>query len=211
MKLRSIALAGVALAALSVPAAASDYTGWYLGLGGGYSNPLLLHVSDAAGTGHLAFNNDALGVASAGYKWNGNIRTELEIGYGGNSVFDYGNTLHGGKTIKSALGNVSYDVPLWHGVSWTVGAGIGVGSLALDVKDAADARVLYGTKTQFMWQGMTGFSFGISNAVDMFADYRFRSVEADGDYKPIDPTNGAPHIKDSRENIAMIGFRWYLE
>ncbi len=39
MKLRSIALAGVALAALTAPAAASDYLGWYLGAGIGYSAP----------------------------------------------------------------------------------------------------------------------------------------------------------------------------
>ena len=37
MKLRSIVLTGVALAALSVsPALANDTQGWYLGLGAGY-------------------------------------------------------------------------------------------------------------------------------------------------------------------------------
>ena len=36
MKIRSIALAGVAVLALSVPAAASDATGWYIGLGVGW-------------------------------------------------------------------------------------------------------------------------------------------------------------------------------
>jgi opacity protein-like surface antigen len=37
MKLRWIAMAGVAAMALSAPAFASDATGWYLGLGVGYS------------------------------------------------------------------------------------------------------------------------------------------------------------------------------
>ncbi len=68
MKIRTIALAGVALAALSVPAFASDYTGWYLGLGGGYSSPDLLHVDTPSGTGHLAFHDDGLGIGAVGYK-----------------------------------------------------------------------------------------------------------------------------------------------
>src|ERR1700759_4007908 len=174
MKIRTIALAGVALAALSMPAFASDYTGWYLGLAGGYSSPDLVHVDTPSGSGRVAFNNDALGVGAIGYKWDSNIRTELELGYGGNSVFDYNNTVHGGKTVKSALVNAEYDFPLWHGITWTVGAGIGMGSLSFDVKDdATQDRLLYGTKTSFMWQGMTGLSVGIAPAVDLFADYRF--------------------------------------
>ena len=38
MKLRMIALAGVAALALSGPAAASNATGWYLGLGAGWDH-----------------------------------------------------------------------------------------------------------------------------------------------------------------------------
>ena len=81
MKLRSIALDGVALAALSVPAAASDYMGWYLGLGAGYDSPNVVHGSTPSGDVNLPYHDNALAVVSAGYKWDMNIRTELELGY----------------------------------------------------------------------------------------------------------------------------------
>src|SRR5579862_7949060 len=142
MKLRSIALAGVALAALTVPAAASDYMGWYLGAGIGYGYPEIVHIDTAlgsAGRTHIAYDPDALGVVSFGYKWDANIRTELELGYKGHStdpdfLREFGANLGGGVTIKSVLFNVNYDIPLWHGLSWTIGAGIGGGGMLQDTK-----------------------------------------------------------------------------
>src|ERR1700749_1170369 len=98
MKLRSIALAGVALAALSVPAMASDYTGWYLGFGMGYSDPLLVHANVGPLTGKIPYEPDAMGVVSGGYKWDSNIRTEIEIGYDGHSA---AKPLTGDGTVKS--------------------------------------------------------------------------------------------------------------
>jgi hypothetical protein len=43
MKIRMLALAGVAAVALSAPARAGD--GWYLGLGGGYDSMSSIHTS----------------------------------------------------------------------------------------------------------------------------------------------------------------------
>jgi OmpA-OmpF porin, OOP family len=213
MKLRSIALAGAALAALSAPAMASDYTGWYLGAGIGYSDPLLVHVSSPAGTAKIAYNADVLGVLSAGYKWDYNIRTEIELGYAGYSTHQdtaFGPGGGGGIDVKSALFNVSYDLPLGQGFAWTIGAGAGGGGVLEDSK-LNGVKAIHGQQVGFMWQGMSGFSLALSPAVDFYADWRYRDAEVDSDYES-DITGVAPvHVKSVQSNTALIGLRWYLE
>ncbi len=62
MKLRLLAMASVAAAALSTPAFAGD--GWYLGLGGGYSGQQSFTASSLAipGTSNLAFGKSDNGI-----------------------------------------------------------------------------------------------------------------------------------------------------
>ena len=203
MKFRSIALAGVALAALSVPAAASDYTGWYLGLGAGYSRPLLVQVSTpsgASGVGTIPYHDGALATVSAGYKWDMNIRTELELGYTYHSAAS--GLGGGGVTTKSALFNVVYDLPIWEGLTWSIGGGIGAGAVMEDTGNFP--RLVYGQHTGFMWQGITGLSASISPAVDLYVDYRFRSAEADADFSSqIAGLNPDPRATFS-ENVALV-------
>ena len=81
MKLRACLLAGATVLALSAPAAASG-DGWYLGLGMGWDTAQLVHLDSPPpiGTFHGAFNDDVLGTASVGYKWD-NFRAEFEGGY----------------------------------------------------------------------------------------------------------------------------------
>ena len=67
MKLRMLALAGVAAIAISTPALAG--TGWYLGLGGGVSNldeMLPLRVGTAVGNGTPLPLHTSPGAAIAG-------------------------------------------------------------------------------------------------------------------------------------------------
>ena len=76
MKLRSIALAGVATVALCAPASASDYTGWYLGLGVGYGEPYLVHARRPADRSRKDCTTTTPSASwSIGYKWDMNIRT----------------------------------------------------------------------------------------------------------------------------------------
>ena len=213
MKLRSIALAGVALAALSAPAMASDYTGWYLGAGIGYSDPLLVHVSSPLGKDKIAYDKDALGVVSFGYKWDYNIRTEVELGYAGYSTYHANTTFGtggGGMDVKSALFNVGYDLPLGQGFSWTIGAGVGAGGVLEDTK-VGSVKALHGQQVGFMWQGMSGFSLQLSPAVDFYADWRYRDSEVNSDFESDIAGAGPVHVKSVQSNTALIGVRWYLE
>ena len=84
MKLRMLAMATVAAAALSTPAMAGD--GWYLGLGGGWDNQVGYRVKSTAGAlagGGAKINSQdsAIGVASVGYKWAEGWRLENEFSF----------------------------------------------------------------------------------------------------------------------------------
>ena len=78
MKIRLIALAGVAAMALSTSAFAAE-PGWYLGLGAGYSK--LNSLSAAPGTGNLKSSGSVAGEAAFGYSFGNGLRLEDEIGY----------------------------------------------------------------------------------------------------------------------------------
>src|ERR1700761_2586571 len=83
MKLRLLALATVAAAALSTPALAAD--GWYLGLGGGWDNQSGYRITSvpAAGTlnSKVSSSDNAIGVAAIGYAFEGGWRLENEFAF----------------------------------------------------------------------------------------------------------------------------------
>ncbi len=93
MKIRMIALAGVAVLALGGQAAASDAHGWYLGLGAGWDHmgnveAKFTPIGGGAGGTQFKVNTDdsALIVGSFGYRFENRIRLEAEIGYAPHDV-----------------------------------------------------------------------------------------------------------------------------
>ena len=82
MKLRLLAMATVAAAALSTPALAGD--GWYLGLGGGWDNqPGIRGTSVQAPTfsQKTNSNDNFIGAIAIGYKWAEGWRLENEVAF----------------------------------------------------------------------------------------------------------------------------------
>ena len=82
MKIRMLAMAGVAALALSTPAMAAD--GWYLGLGGGWDNQLGINARSNGGTGaatKINSQDSAIGAVSVGYKWAEGWRLENELAF----------------------------------------------------------------------------------------------------------------------------------
>ena len=220
MKLRSIALAGVALAALSVsPALANDTQGWYLGLGAGYSQmddikavtapPLAAHASLGQGDGVFV-------AGSFGYKWASNLRMEFEVGYSSHDQQahnpPFAGTLDGSNELKSALVNVIYDWNLGSRWSLSFGGGVGAGALNMDISDSLfpGLKVIRGQHTEFMWQGIVGLNYEVSPSFEIFADYRYRSAEIDRGYASDFAGLTPIHIAQAQEQVAMLGVRWYV-
>ena len=135
-KFASLALlSGVAFAA--TPAAAqSDSnatpTGFYMGLGAGVNQP-----EDSTATVRTSPTSSAPTVfgfgtgynllGALGYKWNPNIRTELEFDYRhADAGTINGLSANGAQKIYSFSGNVLYDINLGSALTPYVGGGIGV-------------------------------------------------------------------------------------
>src|ERR1700744_4873382 len=133
MKIKMMALAGVAALALTRPAVASDATGWYLGLGAGWDHMGQVSASfvpNASCVGVCATSKDkadtddsALVVLSAGYRGSSHVRLEAEVGYDQSWGNDRHDVPGGHVGLNSALINVAYDAPLSDKWAFTIGAG----------------------------------------------------------------------------------------
>src|ERR1700761_2409142 len=118
MKIRMIALAGVAALALSAPAMAAD-DGWYLGLGGGWDQQNGLKASSvpspALFAGRTQASTAAIIAGTIGYSWNG-LRLEDEIAWDGQDLTGYAvGSLKGSRGYNSVWTdyiNAIYDIPL---------------------------------------------------------------------------------------------------
>ena len=106
MKIRMIALAGVAAMALSAPAVASDATGWYLGLGVGWDRMGSFEQTFSGPTNvRIKTDTDATALVAGtfGYRFGNSIRIEDEIRY---DRHDSKNPFSGRVGILSDLVNV---------------------------------------------------------------------------------------------------------
>ncbi|HJW42305.1 MAG TPA: outer membrane beta-barrel protein, partial [Rhizomicrobium sp.] len=221
MKLRSIALTGVALAALSVaPAMANDTQGWYLGLGVGYDHMDPIHVVTApplSAHADLGQGDTALVAGSFGYKWASGLRLEFEAGYDSHDQHGhnppFAGTLSGTNSLKSALVNFIYDWNLGSNWSLSFGGGVGAGALDMSVKDSLfpALKVIRGQHDEFMWQGIAGLNYEFDPGVELFLDYRYRSAEIDHGYASDFGALSPIHVAQAQEHVAMLGVRWYME
>src|ERR1700709_642767 len=165
MKLRMLAMATVAAAALSTPAMAGD--GWYLGLGGGWDNQVGYRVKSTAGAlagGGAKINSQdsAIGVASVGYKWSEGWRLENEFAFtqhdtslSGTGAFN----ATGGNQITSDMVNLTYDFPLSDTWKFTVGGGVGVGGFRGSLRSVGtNFDIFRGGSSGFQWQAIAGLA-----------------------------------------------------
>ena len=87
MKIRMIALAGVAALALSTPAMAAN--GWYLGLGGGWDGQSSIKATSQVNTNFFGSSKSggaAIVAGTVGYAWDNGFRLEDEIAWTGHDL-----------------------------------------------------------------------------------------------------------------------------
>ncbi|HVV66184.1 MAG TPA: outer membrane beta-barrel protein, partial [Rhizomicrobium sp.] len=211
MKLRMLAMATVAAAALSAPAHAAQ--GWYLGLAGGYDaqqNVHMVSVPDPTTNANAVAKDNAIGALSFGYGFAGGWRMENEIAYTSHDLTV--GTSNGVDSITSDMVNLVYDIPLGDMWKLSLGGGLGIGSARFHVNTAPPSAYdqVLGQHTAFQWQAIAGLAVSISPDVDLFGEYRYRSNSASANlpssYAAISPV----HVSDVTENVAMIGLRWFM-
>jgi opacity protein-like surface antigen len=216
MKLRMLAMATVAAAALSTPAMAGD--GWYLGLGGGYDqqNGYRLQSVPAPGILNNKINakDSAIGVVSVGYKWDEGWRLENEFAFTQHDTSLNGTgsfAATGGSQISSDMINLLYDIPLGDTWKFTIGGGVGIGGFRGALRTNGTSFDLFrGGHSAFQWQGIAGLSVSVAPDVDLFGEYRYRENETNGlfasSYTPLTPVR----ISAVSENVALFGLRWFM-
>lgn len=216
MKIRAMALAGVAAMVLAGSAHASDATGWYLGVAGGwdYMNSVNLETS----TGGVVTNNQFkssdsyLVTGSFGYRFRDHLRLELEAGYSPHDFKDTtidDATYDGHDRIGSGLVNVVYDIPLSNRFDFSIGGGAGAGRDDVLVENPT-TMFADQDKIGFMWQGIAGFSYSLTPNLDLTLDYRYRSLMQHTDYATT-LVGTTVRGENPNDQAAMLGLRWYLE
>src|SRR2546423_14235891 len=115
MKLRLLAMATVAAAALSTPALAAE--GWYLGLGGGWDTQLGYRTTSVPAPTRLnakvESQDSAIGAVSIGYGFPGGWRVENEFAFTQHDIKMNGSgsfAADGGNQITSDMINLVYDI-----------------------------------------------------------------------------------------------------
>ena len=126
MKIRMIALAGVAVLALTGSALAGEATGWYVDLSGGYDHMGQFTIQNnlTLAEGKVQTDNAGLITGAWGYKFHDHVRVEGEIGWVNHNVTS-GTAVR--PRITSFMLNVGLRCPLsqmglqlwrwcWHGI-----------------------------------------------------------------------------------------------
>jgi len=212
MKIRSYALGCVALFALSGSAFAVD-TGWYVGLGAGYSMPNSVkfptvgtvivnnvpYLADEA-----SFKNTWRGIVTGGYAWNNHLRFEVEGGYTDPKLS--GLKLAGIKTAVgnanvsqyTAMGNLLFDMPISESWYFTLGAGGGWNWTNLDL---GSSKIKSAGLTM---QGIAGITYKLSRTTDLQLDYRYVTTSGLENFNAGHKVNLASHN-------TMLSLRWYFD
>jgi len=213
MKLRILALAGVATLALAGTASAG--TGWYLGLGGGWSMHNDTDFSVGAFTGDTKFKNAGDFMLNSGYKWDNGLRFEVEGNY----------AQYGGKSLRQAappgvfpmtghiaetalLANLAYDIGLSD--QWALEVGGGAGWGWSKAKLALPGNTISGTDGAFAYQLMGGINWAIASNLDLGLDYRWLSIGAT-DHVKVPPLVPQFRFDKKDSQTVMLSLRWFLE
>ena len=208
--------------ALAGPAAASDAQGWYLNLAAGFDHmgevevpqsPLLNSAGgkiDKINTGDSALIDGAIG-----FRFPDRIRAEMQVGYTDHNVDATNATSGGSLRITSILYDVGYDLPITDRWDFTLGAGAGIGVTDVDIPLVGGGHLATGTNTGFMWQGMAGFNYSLTDNIDLTFDWRYRSASVNRFYaSDVSVLSGTNHlgeqVRDINEQAWMFGIRYYL-
>ncbi|MEQ1864123.1 MAG: porin family protein, partial [Micropepsaceae bacterium] len=195
MRIQFTLLAGVAAAALSLPAQAGHFNGWYVGLEGGANwidsedaAYLLTFNGNAAqsDTAEAAFDTGWAVLATGGYAFDSDWRVEAEFGYRRNDVSarwlvsDTARTLNGDVSEYSLMANVLYDIQLGERMSLSLGAGAGGDHAKLEgrftIPSVTSPDPISDSEWNFAAQGIAGLSYAISPRLELALNYRYLHV-----------------------------------
>jgi outer membrane protein OmpA-like peptidoglycan-associated protein/opacity protein-like surface antigen len=183
--------------------------GLYLGGGLGAGFP------DSSGISSPSLNTSAdlsagfVGMGTLGYGLKSGWRVELEGAYRENGVDGIEGVSGGGGgdyTAWSLMGNVKYEFPTGSRVTPYVGGGLGFVSLDMDSVTPIGASTIDDSDTSFAWQGIAGVGIGLSNALQLFAEYHYVGTS---DFSVSDAA-GSSYDVEFDSHLVLGGLRLYF-
>lgn len=156
-----------AMAAMLLGAHAASAANAYIGFQGGLN---FAHEGEFAGLDLTYDLGYAVGL-TAGYKWDFNLRTEVEIVYRENDIDEFdGDPTIGDVNSLAFMVNGFYDIDT--GTPWTpyVGGGLGLANVEIDSGGSDDDTV-------FAFQIGAGVGYDVTPALTVTVDYRFFGTE----------------------------------
>jgi OmpA-OmpF porin, OOP family len=217
MRRNSILLAGILSVACAGTAAAQG-SGWYLGLGAGWTtlDPVKFNIAPPLGPlgGDTTFEDGAAVYLAGGYRFDMPFRVEGEIHYADFSssrlrIGSASAVSSGDVGMTSFLINGLYDFPLSRHFSLSLGAGVGAALVDASLHDGLGDR-LDRSGTAFTYQGIVGFNVGLTEQLEMGVDYRYQFVD-NSDHRLTTPLGQADaSLKTQNIQSVMFNVRWFL-
>lgn len=147
--------------------------GPYVGLGVGLVEAPSTTVTDVASRS-VKFDRGLMGSLAFGYDYGSNWRSEIELSRRTNDLDTVAGTNAAGKMQATSLMlNALYDFDINSPVTPYLGAGLGYSQVKLKNASPFGASSINDSDRALAYQGIAGLSFAVTEAVDLFADYRY--------------------------------------
>lgn len=214
MKLKALLLGTVAAVSIAAASQQSEArnNGWYIGLEAGANwvddNSALWDSDPSASLPvSLEFDTGWAVLATVGYAFDNNWRLELEGGYRQNDMDVTGavNRFGGDFDELSLMANVLYDVPLTERLALTIGVGVGADYAQFD-----DGTMQEDEDLNFAYQGIAGFSYELTERLDLTLQYRYLHVDEPGYVAPHAGHIDSYALEDVEKHTVTVGLRYDL-
>lgn len=202
-----IALIALGLIAVPTLAHAGNY---YASIAGGLTHLHDMEVGSVDDS--IEFDAGWTGIVAGGYRFNNNMRAELELGYRNNDLdtihFPAGTTtsMDGEVEAWTALVNAIYEHT--NATAFSPYFGIGAGVAHLEFGDTNNLSITTnpesGNDTAFAMQGIAGVNYQINTNLSTFADYRYLTTFDAG----IEFNSNSTIEVDYDNSTVLVGLRY---
>ncbi len=202
-------LGAVTAVAFNGAASAANFNGWYLSMEGGANWVADWdHVVNVNNQGNASFDTGWAVLASVGYAFEGNWRTEFEVGYRSNNI----DAITSDGVLQSSTGdlwegsfmvNALYDIRLGDRLGLSLGVGAGGDFADLSLNGRSD------DEWTFAYQGIAGLNYAIGQRTSAFINYRyFRAHQPEFSFA----AQGGPTLDgdDFQKHTVTFGLRYAL-
>ncbi len=160
-----------------------------------------------AGESDVNFRLGYAVAASAGYRWNDSIRTEIEVSHRSASLDNVAvEDAEGRQSSLALMANLLFDVGMGTNFYPYIGGGIGLSNNRWHSVKTPTSPVYSDSAKKLQWQAIVGFEMPINAQTNWFVDYRFIGSN-DNEFNTI-PAQARVVGVDMQSHNLMVGVRY---